>query len=95
MAFNKYFEETKFQIDFNRYTAVSVNNTFNVLGEMRPDMVQIVIQDESKETYKLRIKSHKDVIGGIQYACLINSFDCEKEIKLTYFVTQHIWCIEK
>ncbi|RDY30174.1 hypothetical protein [Lachnotalea glycerini] len=97
MAYGKYpAADSQLQFDLSRYIPVSVNTTFNVLGEMRPDMIQIVNLDESKETFKiLGIKSHKNISGGIQYVCVINSYNCKKEINLFFFVKQCTWYIEK
>lgn len=98
MAYGKYNNNTvSYSVkDSKHLAAVSVSVTFNPAGEMRPDFVQVVKQDESKETYKIQgIKSHDKVTAYIQYICLINSYGYTKEIKLMYFILDHIWFIEK
>lgn len=96
MAYGKYFDESKFQIDYDCFMPVFVLVTFNPDGNMRPDMIQIINQDELKESYKIQgVKNQKLITGGIQYVCLINSFNCIKEIKLTFFIQQHLWCVER
>lgn len=96
MAFEKYHEQPKVEIDSARYSPVAVICTFNILGEVRPDFVQFINPDESKETFKIQgIKSHKSIPYGIQYVCFINVCDVQKQIKLTFFYQKCIWVIEK
>lgn len=96
MAYGKYNEQHKVELDNTLYCPVSVNCTFNVLGEVRPDYVQIINPDESNETFKIQgIKSHKSIPYGIQFVCLINDCDIQKEIKLSFFTQKCIWAIEK
>jgi hypothetical protein len=85
-----------FELDHSKYMAVSVNCTFNPLGEVRPDYVQFINHDESKETFKIQgIKSHKSIPYGIQYVCFINDYDVQKQIKLIFFAQKCIWVVEK
>lgn len=96
MAFEKYNEQQKVELDYTLYCPVSVICTFNPLGEVRPDFVQFINPDESKETFKIQgIKSHKPVPFGIQYVCFINVNDIQKQIKLIFFSQKCVWVIEK
>ncbi len=98
MAYGKYNNNTvSYSVkDSSHLAPVSVVVTFNPAGEMRPDYIQVIQQDESKETYKIQgIKSHNNVAAYIQYVCLINIYGYTKEIKLMYFTREHIWFIEK
>lgn len=96
MAFVNNVTQPKFVIDEHRFTPVAVNVTFNPIGEMRPDFVQIINPDQSKENFKiLGVKPPKNTFGGLEYVCRINSYGYEKEIKLTFFFHQMLWCIEK
>ena len=96
MAYGKYpAADSKFAIGSN-YIPVSVCVTFNVLGEMRPDFVQIIQQDESRETFKIYSAKLQDQFEAyIKYVCTIVSNNRTKEIKLTYFRRDHVWCVEK
>lgn len=97
MAYGKYNNTVSYSVkDSKHLTPVSVVVTFNPTGEMRPDFIQIIQYDESKETFKIQgIKSHNKVTAYIQYVCLINSYGYTREIKLLYFIRDHVWFIEK
>lgn len=97
MAYGKFNNTVSNSVfDSKHLTPVSVNVTFNVLGEMRPDYVQIIQQDESKETFKIHgSKLAKQINAYMQYACTIISDGRIKEIKLTFFTADHVWCLEK
>lgn len=83
-------------LDSKHLTRVSVNVTFNVLGEMRPDFVQIIQADESRETFKIySAKLQNQCNAYLQFICTIVSNTLTKEIKLTYFKLDHVWCLEK
>jgi hypothetical protein len=89
-------EQQSVELDNTLYCPVSVICTFNHLGEIRPDYVQFINQEESKETFKIQgIKSHKPIPYAIQYVCYINICNIQKQIKLTYFYQKCIWAIEK
>ena len=65
-------------------------------NEMRPDFVQIIQQDESRETFKIYSAKLQDQFEAyIKYVCTIVSNNRTKEIKLTYFRRDHVWCVEK
>lgn len=97
MAYGKYNNTVSCSVlDSKHLTPVSVNVTFNVLGEMRPDFVQIIQQDESRETFKIHsAKLTKQLNAYMQYTCAIVSAGRMKEIKLTFFAADHVWCLEK
>lgn len=97
MAYGKNNSTVSYNVfDSKHLTPVSVCATFNPLGEIRPDYVQIIQQDESRETFKIySAKLQDQCTAYLKFVCTVVSNNLTKEIKLTYFITDHVWCLEK
>lgn len=82
--------------DSKHLVPVSVVVTYNEKGQIRLDYVRIIQKDESRETFKIYdAKIIKEVTAYIEYSCNIISDNRLKEIRLTYFLSEHVWCIDK
>lgn len=96
MPFFESKEKPKFEIDYNKYKPISVIVNSNIEGDMRPEIIRYTNPDESIETVKIQgIKFHRDVPHGILYCCIVHQYGVQKQIRLIFYVMEHIWVIEK
>lgn len=79
-------------IDYDRYTPVTVMAYWDMDGKITPVRFKYVLPDESVETYKIdNIKYIKDIKGGYLFRCYFTSYGRTKEIDLLFYIREHIW----
>jgi hypothetical protein len=95
MPFFESSKESATPIDYSKHQPVSVIASFNREGKILP--VYLGIMDLYGNACKVKIDGISFTKGGkdhITYCCLYNSNKLKRQLKLTYFINEHLWALD-
>jgi hypothetical protein len=95
MAFMQSKAVRTYTIDYSKCKSVDTIVNFATSGEMRPVLFRITNPDDSVITFKIEsIKSIDKFFGGLFYICFIHDNEIQKEVKLLYYIEEHLWVVK-
>ena len=76
-------------------TAIDVVAAFNPIGEIKPVYIRLADENQTLQTYKLKVNGIKEEkysgINSFLYSCSLFRENLEQEIKIKYYIDSHKW----
>lgn len=96
MPFFQYTNSEKVNIDYTKYSPVSVIAVFNADNKIKP--LYVSLEDLYGNIFKTKINTVKYTKDGkdcTTFCCLISCRNCQQQINLIFYTEKHIWVLEK